>query len=123
MTEGWTSGNAADDGAAHRGWLVGNFLDPAATGIRASDDVEVKWGVHPAGDQRAGWATDDQRTTLVLLVYGRFRIDLSDGTSIMQRQGDYVMWGPGIDHTWQALADSVVITVRWPSVDSDVDPR
>ena len=30
-------------------------------------------------------------------------------------QGDYAVWGPGIDHSWEALADSVVITVRWPS--------
>jgi hypothetical protein len=25
------------------------------------------------------------------------------------------MWGPGVDHSWEALEDSVVLTVRWPS--------
>jgi hypothetical protein len=26
------------------------------------------------------------------------------------------MWGAGTDHSWRAEEDSVVITVRWPSV-------
>ena len=34
----------------------------------------------------------------------------------LERAGDYAVWGPGIDHTWQAEADAVVITVRWPSL-------
>ncbi len=25
------------------------------------------------------------------------------------------MWGSGIDHSWTALADSTMLTVRWPS--------
>jgi quercetin dioxygenase-like cupin family protein len=33
----------------------------------------------------------------------------------LQRQGDYVVWGKGTDHSWQAEDDSTVITVRWPS--------
>ena len=53
---------------------------------------------------------------MVLLVSGKFRVDLSVGTITMERQGDYITWGPGIDHSWQAEEDSVVITVRWPSI-------
>lgn len=70
---------------------------------------------HPAGDKRAGWTSDDRRTTLLLLVQGEFRINLSEGTRVLAKQGDYALWGPGIDHFWEALADSAVITVRWPS--------
>ncbi len=110
----WYSGNAADDGSTNRGWLLGHFMDPAE-GVRSTRDVEVKWGVHPAGEQRAGWSTDEHRTTLLLLVQGRFRLELSEGTVTLERQGDYVVWGPGIDHSWQAEDDSVVVTVRWPS--------
>lgn len=111
----WSSGNADDDSSVTRGWLVGYFIDPSE-GPRSSTDVEVKWGIHPEGDKRPDWTSDDRRTTLVLLVYGHFRVDLTDGGSTtMTRQGDYVMWGPGTDHSWEALADSVVITVRWPS--------
>lgn len=114
MATNWCFGNAAEDTKDDRGWLLGHFVDPSA-GVRHSKDVEVKWGVHPAGDKRAGWTSDDHRTTLLLLVQGEFRIDLTEGSRVLAEQGDYALWGPGIDHSWEALAPSVVITVRWPS--------
>lgn len=114
MADNWTFGNANDDAAPTRGWLVGHFLPPSA-GVRADDAVEVKWFNHPTGDTRKEWTADDQRTTLVMLVSGEFRIDLTTGSSTLRRSGDYVMWGRGIDHSWTALADSTVLTVRWPS--------
>ena len=52
---------------------------------------------------------------MVLLVDGNFRIDLTEGSVTLERQGDYAVWGPGIDHSWEALSPSVVVTVRWPS--------
>jgi hypothetical protein len=110
----WYSGNAAEDGRESRGWLLGHFMDPDK-GVRSSKDVEVKWGIHPVGDKRLEWTADDQRTTLVLLVEGNFRIDLKEGSVTLERQGDYAIWGPGIDHSWEAISPSVVITVRWPS--------
>lgn len=117
MTANWHFGNAADDTKATRGWLLGHFIDPSE-GVRSTKDVEVKWGIHPPGDKRPEWTADDQRTTLVLLVQGKFRIDLTEGSQVLSDQGDYAMWGPGIDHSWEALADSVVVTVRWPSAAS-----
>jgi quercetin dioxygenase-like cupin family protein len=111
----WEHGNAAEDTETTHGWLLGHFIDPSG-GVRSTKDVEVKWGVHPAGDRRAAWTSDDRRTTLLLLVDGRFRIDLTEGNRTLSEQGDYVLWGPGIDHSWEALTDSIVVTVRWPSV-------
>jgi quercetin dioxygenase-like cupin family protein len=113
MTD-WYKGNAADDGRERHGWFLGHFIDPAE-GVRSSKATEVKWGIHSAGEKRPEWTADDQRTTLVLMVEGSFRIDLTGGSVTLDKQGDYVVWGPGIDHTWEALSDSVVITVRWPS--------
>ena len=69
----------------------------------------------PVGDKRPEWTADDQRTTLVLLVQGSFRIDLTETSVTLEKQGDYAAWGPGIDHSWEAITDAVVITVRWPS--------
>ncbi|MFC0435576.1 signal peptidase I [Kutzneria buriramensis] len=115
MAPNWHHGNAADEGSENRGWILGHFMDPA-TGVRSTKDVEVKWGTHPAGDKRPEWTSDDQRTTLLLLVEGRFKLDLTEGSIVLERQGDYVTWGPGIDHSWEALTDAVVITVRWPSL-------
>jgi quercetin dioxygenase-like cupin family protein len=34
---------------------------------------------------------------------------------VLEQEGDYAMWGPGIGHSWHAEEDTVVITVRWPS--------
>ena len=114
MTGSWYSGNAADDGKDARGWILGHFIEPTGD-VRSSNDVEVKWGIHPAGDQRPEWTSDDQRTTMVLLVDGVFRIDLTEASVIMERQGDYAVWGAGIDHSWQALTNSIIVTIRWPS--------
>jgi quercetin dioxygenase-like cupin family protein len=111
----WYHGNAAEDGEKTRGWLLGHFIDPSE-GVRSTKDVEVKWGIHPTGDKRPEWTADDQRTTLLLLVHGNFQLDLTEGRVTLTREGDYVVWGPGIDHVWEAISDSVVITVRWPSV-------
>ncbi|MEU7785590.1 signal peptidase I [Amycolatopsis sp. NPDC049159] len=110
----WTAGNANDDSVSTRGWLVGHFIDSSG-GVRVTEDVEVKWAHHPAGDKRPAWTSGDQRTTLVILIAGEFRVDVTGGSRTLSRQGDYIMWKPGNNHSWEALTDSVVLTVRWPS--------
>ncbi|MEU5539618.1 signal peptidase I, partial [Streptomyces sp. NPDC020362] len=107
-------GNAGRDAALDRGWLLGHFK--AAGDARHSDAVEIKWGVHPPGDRRAQWVRGEERTTLLVLVSGRFRVELPDRSVLLTRQGDYVVWGSGVDHSWVAEEESVVLTVRWPSV-------
>ena len=82
---------------------------------RHSEAVEIKWGVHPAGERRAGWVTDDPRSILSLLISGRFRIDLPDRSVVLAEQGDYVVFR-GVNHTWQAEEESIVVSVRWPSL-------
>jgi hypothetical protein len=109
-------GNAKVD--AKRGWFVGHFIDEKL-GLRHSDDVELKWGVHPAGDGRAEWATGDVRSTISILISGKFEITFRNRTVTMSEPGDFVMWGEGEDHKSRALDDSVVLTVRWPSIQQD----
>ncbi|WP_283139574.1 signal peptidase I [Rhizohabitans arisaemae] len=116
MADNWYTGNATEDADRHRGWLMGHFIDPGAGGVRSTGALEVKWGTHPAGERRPEWSTDEQRTTLLMLIQGRFRLDLTVGEVVLKRQGDYVVWGPGIDHSWEAEEDSVLLTVRWPSL-------
>jgi quercetin dioxygenase-like cupin family protein len=116
MSDNWHSGNATDESTDYRGWLVGHFIEPTHGAVRQTTNLEVKWGIHPAGQQRAEWTEGEERSTLVILVSGKFRIDLSVGSVTLAHQGDYLTWGPGIEHSWQAEDDSVVITVRWPSI-------
>ena len=115
MTNTVYVGRAGEDAARNQGWLLGYFVPPGE--LLHSDDVEVKWGVHPVGDRRAAWATDERRTALLVLIRGAFNIELRDRTVVLRSPGDYVVWGPGEDHSWRALeADTTVLTVRWPSL-------
>ncbi len=111
----WYQGNALRDGADATGWLVGHFLPPSA-GLRCTEDVEIKWFRHEAGETRADLAHSEQRTTVSILISGRFRVELNSAVVLLEHPGDYVIWGPGVDHTWTVEADSTVVTVRWPSV-------
>lgn len=114
MSDGVYVGNAGVDGSRNSGWLLGHFMPP---GLLNSTDVEVKWGVHPVGDRRAAWATGEVRTALLVLIRGEFRIELRDRTVLLRTPGDYVVWGPGQDHSWHAAEEeTVVLTVRWPSL-------
>jgi hypothetical protein len=114
VADNWYAGNAGD-AIANRGWILGYFIDPTQGAVRSTTDLEVKWGIHPAGDRRTEWTTGENRTTLLILIEGRWRLELSTGTVILSRQGDYVVWGPGIQHSWYAEKNSIVMTVRWPS--------
>lgn len=100
------AGSVADHLDTH-GWLIGAFAD----GLHHADGVEVKWGRHPAGEQRAAW-NRDPRPTLCVLVAGRFRVDLPNRSLTLAEPGDYALW-QGEPHSWQAETDSVCVTVRW----------
>jgi hypothetical protein len=113
--EAVTVGNAIDDGAGDtRGWFVGHFVRPPGDS-RHTDDVEVKWGVHSAGDARASVAPGLRTTTVSILVSGAFRFSFTGREVRLTRPGDYVLFRPGVPHGWVAEADSAVLTVRWPS--------
>jgi hypothetical protein len=114
MSSDWRNGNAAEDGRETRGWFLGHFIEPSGD-IRSSSDIEVKWGIHPPGDKRTEGTADERRTTLALLVRGNFRINLAGESIALGKQGDYAMWKPGVNHSWEALTESIVLTLRWPS--------
>jgi len=109
------SGNAEIDAANHRGWLIGGFLEEKF-GLRYSEDVELKWGVHEAGFRREEWVTGETRTAIGILISGTFVMEFRDQTLTFEKPGDYVMWGPGVDHRSHAPSDCVWLTVRWPSI-------
>lgn len=107
------TGNAYDNEAT-RGWFVGSFLDESR-GLRRRDDIELKWAIHPAGEKRSGWVTGEIRTTIAILISGKWEMEFRGRTIILQKQGDYVMWGRGTDHKWRTLEDTTLLTIRWPS--------
>jgi hypothetical protein len=115
MTPRWRRGNAVEDSKDTHGWIIGHFIDPTED-VRSTKDLEVKWGIHSAGEKRPEWTSGDERSTLIMLIKGHFRVELTEGSITMEREGDYAVWGPGVNHSWEALSDSVVVSVRWPSI-------
>ena len=107
------TGNAGEEDPRFRGWLVGHFRDPDE--LKHAEAVEVKWSLHPAGNARAAWSPGEAATTLALLVRGRFVLTFPEREALLAREGDYVLWGPGVPHRWHAEDASVVVTVRWRS--------
>ncbi len=73
-------------------------------------------GVHEAGERRAAWVRGRSGRRSWSLSSGRFRMEFPDQDVVLSEQGQYVIWGKGVDHSWEAEEPSVVMTVRWPSV-------
>lgn len=106
-------GNAQLDGKLTRQWIIGNFMPEGD--IRKTADIEIKWGVHPKGERRPEWTTEELGSAVSILISGQFVIEFSNKSVELSNQGDYVVWGPGSVHRWHATEDSVTLTVRWPS--------
>ena len=111
-------GNAGAEGASRGGWFAGHFIAPEDD-LRSTSALEIKWGVHKAGDCRTEWAVNTEATTLSILVKGRFRLQFPEQEILLADEGDYALWLPGVPHYWSALEDSTIVTVRWPSVSGD----
>jgi len=118
----FTVGNAINDGT--HGWFIGHFVNDGS-GLRRTNDLEVKWGELRAGETKRSRHTNDQGTTLTLLIRGRFvvtfpalQIDV-----VLERPGDYVIFAPRLEHKWQSETQSTVVTVRWPSLPSNPPVR
>ena len=120
-SELFCTGNAITDGK--HGWFIGQFV-PIAGGLRHQDDVELKWGIHPKGESRPlGYSQYKAATTISVLLQGilctRLELDGALREITLRRPGDYIIYGPGVTHTWEALEDCVVLTVRFPSIAAD----
>lgn len=107
-------GNAYND-RNPRQWLIGHFIEPQK-GLLFNEDVEIKWGTVKAGEEKSFWVKSTHAKTISILIKGKFIISFPDCEYVLEKEGDYVLWGTEIAHTWKALEDSVLITVRWPSV-------
>lgn len=110
-----TWGNAADASKDTRGWFVGRFMPGAANPLRTSD-LEVKWYVHAKGEERVQWSPASAVRTLNILVRGCFVLRFPDREVALEKEGDYVLFGPGVAHSFRSVEESLVLTIRWPSI-------
>lgn len=114
-------GNAAVDQLRNTGWFVGQFV-PAELGLRHQTDVELKWGLHKDGEKRSQpWANGNATTISVLIRGGALRVTFDVcGTQqvvTLQKEGDYVVFGPDVVHFWEAEGEPIVLSIRFPSVE------
>ena len=113
-------GNAQSDQVRGSGWFVGQFV-PAELGLRHQREVELKWGIHPDGDKRSHPWANRNGTTISVLIEGSlkvtFHIDGGQQEVTLQKKGDYVAFGPEVVHSWEAIGDTIVLSVRFPSVE------
>jgi quercetin dioxygenase-like cupin family protein len=120
--KGVAAGNAKQDGKNHKSWFVGRFIGEP---LRRTEDVEVKWAFHPAGDSKGRLTANAGAATITILLRGRFRFTFArDGASqevLLENEGDYALWHPGVRHDYLAETDSVLLSVRWPSLAEDQD--
>ena len=108
------SGNAALASKDTRGWFLGHFMPAAAAELRTLD-VEMKWYTHAKGETRDSWSPGIPARTLNVLVRGKFVLVFPDGEVPLEKEGDFVLFGPGVAHSYRSLEESLVLTVRWPS--------
>lgn len=111
-------GNLVSEALGERGWAVGAFdqrVAHADSDMRFTSSAEMKWSTHKRGELRhSGWGIAPS-TSLTALVQGAFFVEFLDRHFTLNEPGDFVIWVPDMAHTWEALADSTMLTLRWPS--------
>lgn len=112
-------GNAVTDGKLRKGWWVGHFMSP--TTAQHATDVETKWVSHLAGAKHGRFSTNTVATSMAILITGKHRIEFEETYVVLENPGDYVIWGPGVAHSWTSLKASTLLCVRWPSIAHDQD--
>jgi len=102
----------------NRGWFIGHFVND--NDFFKSDEVEVKWSNHKAGEVRRGLRNDGNAKTITILISGKCRltadIDNFSSEKILDQVGDFFAYSTGeVNHTFEALEDTNMLTIRWPS--------
>ena len=107
-------GNVGDASKHTRGWFLGHFMPGEDNPLRTSE-LEVKWYTHAKGETRDTWAPGNPVRTLNILIRGHFVLLFPDQEVALEREGDFVLFGPGVPHSFRSVEESLVMTIRWPS--------
>lgn len=100
-------------------WVMGHFMEPDSS--LQSNDLEIKWGLHHPGESKDSLGTNLQSKTLAILIRGKISLKFPDHNQeiVLEKEGDYVYWDRGVVHSWSVQEESLVITIRWPSIPGD----
>lgn len=117
-TKGPVTGNVAGASKGTRGWFLGHFMPGDDNPLRTSE-LELKWYTHAKGETRPEWAPGNPVRTLNILIRGHFVLLFPDREVALQNEGDFVLFGPDVPHSFRSEQESLVLTVRWPSLAPD----
>jgi mannose-6-phosphate isomerase-like protein (cupin superfamily) len=109
------SGNVGAVSAGTRGWFLGHFMPGDDNPLRTSD-LEVKWWTHAKGETRNEWAPGNPVKTVNILIRGHFVLLFPEREVSLEKEGDFVLFGPGVPHSFRSEQESLVLTIRWPSL-------
>ena len=113
-----TSGNSVAASKDTRGWFLGHFMPGDDNPLRTSH-LELKWFTHAKGETRVEWAPGNPVKTLNILMRGRFVLVFPDREVVLEKEGDFVLFGPDVAHSFRSEEESLVLTVRWPAPSGD----
>jgi len=92
-----------DDGGF---WVVTKHKDVKEVSVRS----EVFSSVEKTALPRYKDGTVDEQ-----IDRGKFVLLFPDREVPLEREGDFVLFGPGVAHSFRSVEESLVLTVRWPS--------
>ncbi len=113
------------------GWFMGHFQGgkDKETRFVHSEDFEIKLEdvnkTKPDETNKEPIRANKTARSLTILLQGgsfeltTYRKGATPKTYKLENPGDYLFWEPNIGHTWRALGDSTMLTIRWPSVPGD----
>lgn len=108
-------GNIDNKPNGDRGWIIGEFKDRELPYPFANKFFSLKWSKLSKGDKKPSPVAEEKAKTLTLLVTGKHRVNFPDENEsvLLQKEGDYVFFEPGIAHSWEAVEDNFTITLRF----------
>jgi hypothetical protein len=112
-------GNVNTKANGQRNWIIGHFIESSSP--FHSQDFEVKWSKLSKGEAKSQVGSNGIAKTLAILAYGKQQINFpaTNDVALLANEGDYVFFESGVEHSWEALEDTLLITIRWPSIPGD----
>jgi hypothetical protein len=122
ITWGNASTLAANEGKAY--WVIGHMIQD--NNPRHTSVFELKWGRHTKGEKYLDFVPSKEGVTCIsILIRGMMRLVFERGTETqtvtLQTEGDFVLWQPDVCHNSEFLEDTLVLTIKWPSVKNPKD--
>lgn len=103
----------------NNGWFMGHFTPKNSE--FGTEDFEIKWANCLKGWTKGTMEATKCSKTLCILIKGIFRFGFPNQKKeiVLREEGDFVFFEPLTYYNSEALKDSVLLVIRWPSIADD----